>query len=151
MLGQMNSGKAAIDTYRTMVNTFITQSIIFETAAQVYRALVSPSSGDKTTFDNAKSTYDGYLASMTAAVTAETLNGQPTLNSLATQMAAACTSKIAAVSIAATAKTTADTAAATAGTEKKAADANLSSATTADTLTYLAVVEVCPGFARTVP
>jgi hypothetical protein len=165
LLGQYNQGTTAIDSFRSAMNTLLVQSRIFDTATAtyqaavaVYRALTTPSGGDKSTLDTAssvfstaKSVWEGYITSATSASQAEALSGEPILTALHTGMSTACTSKIGAVAIAATAKSTADIAAATAVTEKKAADEAEASATLADSAAYLAVKDLCPTFERTVP
>lgn len=151
MLGQFNAGFVGENAYRSAVNIFVTASSTFETAAIVYRNVVSPGPTDQATFDAAKTAFDAAKAAMQAAVTAEATNGGPVLTAFQTAIATACTAKISAVSVTTQAKATADAAAATATTEKKAADAAQSAAQDADTAALLSVKEVCPTFQATFP
>lgn len=167
MLGQFNTGKSAVDTYRTVMNDFITtRATDFTAAAATFKAAcdlyasygTSPTSGQLSTFqtaiatfNTAKTTFDTYQAIAATAVSTEGTQGKPVLDNLSTDMAATCTTKRAYVQIATTKKTEADTALGTAATEKKAADAAAAAALAEDTRTYLAVKEICPDFQRITP
>lgn len=137
MLGQLNSGISALDTYRAAVNAF-------QAAAALYRTYGTPTGPQQATFDAA-------YAAMIAASNAEVAQCKPVLGNLQTSMATACTSKLSAVQIAAQKKVAADAAAAVALTEKKAADETESAALIADTTAYLSVKELCPDFTATYP
>lgn len=167
MLGQFNSGKRAVDTYRTVMNDFVTtRATDFTEAAATFKAAcdlyasygTSPTSGQLSTFqtaistfNSAKTTFDSYQAPAATAVSTEATQGQAVLDNLSTDMAATCTTKRAYVQIATTNKTEADTALGAAATEKKAADAAAAAALAEDTRTYLAVKEICPDFERITP
>lgn len=178
LLGQFNGAKTAIDTYRTAVNLFAPSATSFENASLVFQqatvafqaAVVTyigygttPSAPQlatftaaKTTFDNAYNVWNSVRASfgattLTNAISAEALNGAPVMATLATNMAVACSGKIADVQLASQKKATADKAAADAATAKKAADVAQSAALIADTQALLSVKELCPDFEPTVP
>jgi len=165
LLGQYNSGIAPINTFRTQMNNLLTQSKLFDSACTtyqaavaVYRAIDNPGSGDETALDTATGIFNGVKATWQAAITAattasqaEAVGGQPVMTTFATNMSAACTTKISEVAIAADAKTEADRTAADAATEKKAADKATAAALAADTAAFLALQEVCPTAERTVP
>ena len=137
ILGQFNLGKTAVDAYRSAVNVFMA-------AAGLYGTYVTPTGGQTAIFNAAYTT-------MTAAVTAEALNGAPILTNVHTGLATYATSKISTVQTAAADKTAADDAAATCATEKKAAAQAEAAAQIADTLALLAVKELCPDFVATIP
>lgn len=178
MLGQFNGAKTAIDAYRNAVNlfapsattletaslTFQQATITFQTAAATYIALgSSPGAGPLATFTAAKTTFDnaynawnivraGFSATaLNNAIAAEALSGAPVMATLATNMAVACSGKIADVQLASQKKATTDKAAADAATAKKAADVAQSAALIADTQALLSVKELCPDFEPTVP
>ena len=152
LLGQFNAGKAAVDAYRNAVNTFVSASITFEAAAVVYRAVAgTPSTADKNTFDAAKTAYDAALVAMQSAVNAESVNGNPTLTALQTNMVAACSAKINNVQIAAQKKSAADQAAAAAATAKAAAAEAEAAAALADAQAYADLLAVCPTAPPIVP
>lgn len=152
MLGHFNGGNTAENTYRAAVNAFIAASVVWEAAVVVYRAIAgTPSAGDKATLDAAKSIYDAAMATMNAAVIAEATNGAAVLEAFRSEMAVACSSKIAAVAVASQKKKDADKAAATAATAKSAADAVQSTALLADTAAFMSLLEVCPTATRITP
>jgi len=179
LLGQYNTGKAAVDAYRTGmsggVNNFVTAAQTFDTASHTYSLAVTAfreaaaayrAGGSAGTFDTATtvfttattawattalSAFDSSITTAQTIVAAEALTGAPILSALQTSMASACTAKLSAVSTASTAKTAADLAAATAVTEKKAADEVTSTALVADATALLAVQLVCPDFVPITP
>ena len=193
MLGEFNTGKKAIDKYRTTMNDFVTRAQTYATASSTFNAAcatyktyydalksasdtyityTTPTAPQKTTFqtaiDNfntartayeaalsawntARSVFEGFITSAVAAVSEEATQGQAVFVSLNTNMATACTQKIANVQIATLEKKDADTAVGAATTEKKAADDTTAAALAEDTRTYLSLKEVCPTYPRITP
>jgi hypothetical protein len=152
MLGHFNGGNTAVNVYRVAVDNFIAASVVWEAAVVVYRAIAgTPSAPERATLDAAKAVYDAALAAMNAAVIAEATNGEAVLEAFRTEMATACTAKIADVAIASQKKRDADAAAATAATAKRAADQTQSTALLADTAAFMALLEVCPDAERITP
>lgn len=166
MLGHFIGGYDAMVLYRQAVNTFLnasttyaTATTVFVAAADTYRAIVGdPSAPQEATYDaakvayaSAKAAYDVSRATMNAAVTLETINGEAVLDSFRDEISGACSQKIQDVAIAAAKKKDADKLAADAATAKSAADAVASTALLTDTEKFLSLKEVCPDAERITP